>query len=69
MIMFRLSHLTKIKSVFSSAGVKAIEELMKHVDEEIPTPVRELDKPFCLSVEGVYSIAGKGKTNVLLFFL
>ncbi|XP_045608228.1 elongation factor Tu isoform X2 [Procambarus clarkii] len=41
-------------------GVKAIEELMKAVDEYIPTPVRDLDKPFLLPVESVYSISGRG---------
>ncbi|XP_027238995.2 elongation factor Tu, mitochondrial [Penaeus vannamei] len=54
------SALCALEDKSEDIGVKAIEELMKHVDEEIPTPVRELDKPFCLSVEGVYSIAGRG---------
>lgn len=39
-------------------GVKAVEELMEVVDKHIPTPVRELDKPYMLPVETVYSIAG-----------
>ncbi len=41
-------------------GEKSIEELMKAVDEYIPTPVRELDKPFLLPVEDVFSIKGRG---------
>lgn len=33
---------------------------MEAVDSHIPTPVRELDKPFLMPVEGVYSIPGRG---------
>jgi elongation factor Tu len=40
--------------------VKAIEELMKVVDEKIPTPVRETDKPFLMPIEDVFSISGRG---------
>jgi elongation factor Tu len=39
---------------------EAILELMKQVDEYIPTPVRELDKPFKMPVEDVFSIKGRG---------
>lgn len=34
--------------------------LMKAVDEYIPTPTREVDKPFLLAVEDVFSITGRG---------
>jgi len=37
-----------------------ITELMKAVDEYIPTPVRELDKPFLMPIEDVFSIKGRG---------
>ena len=37
-----------------------IEELMKTVDEYIPRPVRETDKPFLMPVEDVFSITGRG---------
>src|SRR3989344_1950224 len=37
-----------------------IVELMKAVDDYIPTPVRELDKPFLMPVEDVFSIKGRG---------
>ncbi len=40
--------------------VKAIMELMKAVDEFIPTPKRETDKPFLMAVEDVFSISGRG---------
>ena len=40
--------------------VAAIEELMATVDEYIPDPVRETDKPFLMPVEDVFSITGRG---------
>ncbi len=39
---------------------KKIEELMKAVDEKIPDPVREVDKPFLMPIEDVFSISGRG---------
>ena len=39
---------------------KQILELMKTVDEYIPTPQRPLDKPFLMPVEDVFSIKGRG---------
>ncbi len=41
-------------------GVKAITELMEAIDSEIPEPAREIDKPFLMSVEDVFSITGRG---------
>jgi len=37
-----------------------IWELMRVVDEYIPTPIRDTDKPFLMSVEDVFSIKGRG---------
>jgi elongation factor Tu len=37
-----------------------IDELMAAVDSFIPDPVREIDKPFLLAVEDVFSITGRG---------
>ena len=39
---------------------KAILELMDKVDEYIPTPVRDTEKPFLMPVEDVFSIKGRG---------
>ena len=39
---------------------KSITDLMSTVDEYIPDPVRELDKPFLMPVEDVFSIKGRG---------
>jgi elongation factor Tu len=40
--------------------VDAIYELMDAVDSYIPTPEREIDKPFLMAVEDVFSISGRG---------
>jgi elongation factor Tu len=39
---------------------KPIMELMSNVDDYIPNPERDLDKPFLMSVEDVFSISGRG---------
>ena len=39
---------------------ECIWELMRVVDEYIPTPVREIDKPFLMPIEDVFSIKGRG---------
>jgi elongation factor Tu len=41
-------------------GEAAIDELMKAVDEYIPQPKREIDKPFLMPIEDVFSISGRG---------
>jgi len=38
----------------------AIWELMDAVDAYVPTPVREVDKPFLMSVEDIFTITGRG---------
>jgi elongation factor Tu len=41
-------------------GKEKIDELMNAIDEWIPEPARETDKPFLMSVEEVFSIPGRG---------
>jgi elongation factor Tu len=41
-------------------GAKAIWELVKALDDFIPEPLREVDKPFLMSIEDVFSITGRG---------
>jgi len=41
-------------------GEAAISALMDAIDQEIPEPAREMDKPFLMSVEDVFSITGRG---------
>jgi len=40
--------------------VKSILDLMKAVDDHVPEPVREIDKPFLMPIEDVFSIEGRG---------
>ncbi len=40
--------------------VASVEELMNAVDEWIPTPERDTDKPFLMSIEDVFTITGRG---------
>lgn len=41
-------------------GIEAIKKLMEALDTYFPEPVRELDKPFLMPVEDVFSIKGRG---------
>src|SRR5213594_3868543 len=45
---------------FDDTAVKPIVELLDACDNYIPEPVRELDKPFAMAVEDVFSIEGRG---------
>jgi elongation factor Tu len=42
------------------AAIKAIQELMEAVDSYIPTPTRDVDKPFLMPIEDVFTISGRG---------
>jgi elongation factor Tu len=44
----------------SKIGVPSILELAKTMDEYIPTPARDIDHPFLMPVEDVFSISGRG---------
>jgi len=59
----RGSALLALESESTDPGAPEYEnilELLRVVDEYIPTPVRETDKPFLMSVEDVFSIKGRG---------
>lgn len=43
-----------------SPEVDKIHELMDVIDKSIPTPLRDVDKPFLMAVEDVFSITGRG---------
>nr|PZN00430.1 MAG: elongation factor Tu [Actinomycetota bacterium] len=40
--------------------VASVEELMTAVDENVPEPVRDMDKPFLMPIEDVFTITGRG---------
>jgi elongation factor Tu len=44
----------------SELGVPSIHKLLEQMDEYIPLPERDLDKPFLLPIEDVFSISGRG---------
>jgi elongation factor Tu len=48
------------KGEIGNADCAFIPELMKAVDEFIPTPARDIDRPFLMPIEDVFSITGRG---------
>ena len=43
-----------------AAAEPGVDELMEAVDEYIPTPERDVDKPFLMPIEDIFSISGRG---------
>ena len=56
----RGSALKALQNPTDAEATKPILELLKTLDEYIPEPVREVDKPFLMPVEDVFSIEGRG---------
>lgn len=56
----RGSALKALQGDTSEIGEQAIDKLLEAVDSYIPEPQREIDKPFLMAVEGVFSISGRG---------
>jgi len=54
------SALAAVEKKDDEIGKNSILELMKAVDDFIPQPAREVDKPFLMPVEDVFSISGRG---------
>ncbi|KIW21156.1 translation elongation factor Tu [Exophiala spinifera] len=54
------SALCALEGTKPELGVQKIDELLNAVDTWIPTPVRDTEKPFMMSVEEVFSISGRG---------
>ena len=54
------SALKAIEGDQSEIGVPAIKKLIESLDAWIPEPVREIDKPFLMPIEDVFSISGRG---------
>lgn len=54
-------HLSALKALEGDAEwTKKVEELVEAVDTYIPEPVRDLDKPFLMPIEDVFTITGRG---------
>ncbi len=58
--VIRGSALQAMEGEAGSDATTAITELMETVDDYIPTPVRDEDRPFLMPVEDVFSITGRG---------
>jgi elongation factor Tu len=58
--VIRGSALKALNGDTGEQGFQAIEKLIQALDDYIPEPKRELDKPFLMPVEGVFSISGRG---------
>ena len=54
------SALKALEGEDSDIGMKSVLKLMEAVDKYIPLPVRDLDKPFLMPIEDVFSISGRG---------
>jgi elongation factor Tu len=58
--IIRGSALAAMEGRDAAVGHDAILQLMKAVDDYIPTPARALDKPFLMPIEDVFTITGRG---------
>ena len=54
------SALAAVEGTNDDLGRKAILELMAAVDESVPQPERDVDRPFLMPIEDVFSISGRG---------
>jgi elongation factor Tu len=58
--IIRGSALKALQGEDSEIGTQAFDKLLAAIDEYIPVPMRDIDKPFLMPVEDVFSIAGRG---------
>ncbi|OGB84226.1 translation elongation factor Tu [candidate division TM6 bacterium RIFCSPHIGHO2_12_FULL_32_22] len=58
--IIRGSALKALEGDKGELGSQAIDKLMDALDNYIPTPKREMDKPFLMPIEGVFTISGRG---------
>ena len=58
--IIRGSALKALEGEDSEMGVKSIFRLMDAIDSYIPTPERDIDRPFLMPIEDVFSISGRG---------
>src|ERR1700742_4926945 len=58
--VIRGSSLPAFQNPKDDAACKPIDDLVKALDEFVPLPTREVDKPFLMPIEDVFSIKGRG---------
>jgi elongation factor Tu len=56
----RGSALCAVQGIEPELGIKAVETLLDTMDEKIPEPVRDIDKPFLLAIDSIFNIEGRG---------
>src|SRR3982750_2169619 len=56
----RGSSLPALQNPGDATATKPIDELVKALDDYVPIPQREIDKPFLMPIEDVFSIKGRG---------
>jgi len=54
------SALKALEGDSSGIGIESVEKLLAAMDEYIPEPQRQIDKPFLMPIEDVFSISGRG---------
>jgi elongation factor Tu len=59
-VFIRGSALCAIQGIEPDIGSQALEKLINALDQEIPEPVRDIDKPFLLAVDSSFNIPGRG---------
>ena len=58
--VIRGSALAALNDPTNPEAIQPILDLVKAIDEYVPTPERDIDKPFLMSIEDVFSISGRG---------
>jgi len=58
--IIRGSALKALENADDAEATKCLEELIKAVDEYVPEPTRDVDKPFLMPIEDIFSIEGRG---------
>jgi len=56
----RGSALAVLQDTDKELGHNSIRQLLKTMDDEIKQPIRDIDKPFLLSIDGMFNIEGRG---------
>jgi elongation factor Tu len=58
--VIRGSALKALESDGKTGGAEAVQKLMAEVDRYIPLPARDIDKPFLMPIEDIFTISGRG---------
>lgn len=59
-VFIRGSALCAVQNIEPEIGIQAIQKLLDTMDEKIPEPERDINKPFLLSIDSIFNIEGRG---------